>query len=91
MKNLTGSLQGRLLLSHLGVVILGVAVLLVAGRRLGSVFVGDHLRSMGGMMGGLGQRTRRTGSSMAGHVAENALTNGHTASSAEDERSDRTP
>ncbi len=87
MKNLTGSLQGRLLLSHLGVVILGVAVLLVAGRRLGSVFVGDHLRSMGGMMGGLGQRTRRTGSSMA----ENVLTNGHTASSAEDERSDRTP
>ncbi len=53
MRKLTGSLQGRLLLSHVGVVIIGVAVLLVAGRRLGSVFVSDHLRSMGGMMGGL--------------------------------------
>ena len=52
MKKLTGSLQGRLLLSHLGVVILGVAVLLFAGRQLGSVFVSGHLRSMGGMMGG---------------------------------------
>ncbi len=54
MKKLTGSLQGRLLLSHLGVVVLGVAVLLFAGRQLGSVFVSGHLRSMGGMMGGLG-------------------------------------
>lgn len=54
MKLQTRSLRGRLLLSHLGVVIIGVLVVMVAGRRLGVVFVDDHLRSMGGMMSGLG-------------------------------------
>lgn len=45
-----GTLRTRLLLSHLAVVVIGVVVLLVAGRRLGFVFVDNHLRSMGGMM-----------------------------------------
>lgn len=51
MKRLTGTLRARLLLSHLTVVIIGVVVLLLAGRRLGPVFVDNHLRSMTGMMG----------------------------------------
>lgn len=46
------SLRARLLLSHLAVVVIGVVILLLAGRRLGSVFVDDHLRSMAGMMRG---------------------------------------
>lgn len=54
MKRLLGSLRARLLLSHLAVVVIGVAILLVAGRQLGSLFVDDHLRSMAGMMGGMG-------------------------------------
>lgn len=52
MKAVTGSLRGRLLISHLGVVVVGVLVVLIAGRRLGFVFVDNHLRSMSGMMGG---------------------------------------
>lgn len=54
MKRLLGSLRGRLLLSHLAVVAIGVVIVLVAGRQLGSVFVDDHLRSMAGMMNGMG-------------------------------------
>jgi signal transduction histidine kinase len=54
MRRLFGTLRGRLLLSHLAVVIIGVGILLLAGRQLGSAFVGDHLRSMGRMMGGMG-------------------------------------
>ncbi len=53
MKRLLGTLRARLLLSHLVVVVIGVIILLVAGRRLGSVFVDDHLRSMGAMMRGM--------------------------------------
>lgn len=53
MRQLAGSLRGRLILSHLGVVIIGLVVVLIAGRRLGVVFVDSHLRSMGGMMGGM--------------------------------------
>jgi histidine kinase len=41
------------LLSHLAVVVIGVVILLLAGRQLGSVFVDDHLRSMTGMMRGM--------------------------------------
>lgn len=54
MKRLLGSLRARLLLSHLAVVVIGVVVLLLAGRQLGTVFVDDHLRSMAGMMRGMG-------------------------------------
>jgi histidine kinase len=54
MKRYFGSLRARLLLSHLAVVAVGMAILLLAGRRLGSVFVDDHLRSMAGMMGSMG-------------------------------------
>lgn len=54
MKRLLGSLKARLLLSHLAVVAIGVVILLLAGRQLGSVFVDDHLRSMAGMMRGMG-------------------------------------
>ena len=50
MKRLVRTLRARLLLSHLAVVVIGVVILLLAGRQLGSVFVDDHLRSMGGMM-----------------------------------------
>jgi len=53
MKRIFGSLRARLLLSHLAVVVIGVVILLVAGRQLGSVFVDDHLRSMAGMMRGM--------------------------------------
>jgi histidine kinase len=42
-----------LLLSHLVVVAVGVIVLVIAGRRLGPVFVDNHLRSMAPMMGGM--------------------------------------
>lgn len=49
-----GSLRTRLLLSHLAVVAIGVVVLLLAGRQLGFVFLDHHLRSMSGMMGGIG-------------------------------------
>lgn len=54
MRRLFRSLRARLLLSHLAVVVIGLVVLLLAGRELGSLFVGDHLRSMGGMMRGMG-------------------------------------
>jgi signal transduction histidine kinase len=54
MRRLFGSLRARLLLSHLAVVAIGVVVLLLAGRQLGSIFVDDHLRSMAGMMRGMG-------------------------------------
>jgi histidine kinase len=53
MKRLLASLRARLLLSHLAVVAIGVVILLLAGRQLGSVFVDDHLRSMEGMMRGM--------------------------------------
>lgn len=53
MKRLLGTLRARLLLSHLVVVVIGVVVLLVAGRGLGSVFVDDHLQSMLPMMRGM--------------------------------------
>jgi histidine kinase len=52
LRHLLRSLRARLVLSHLVVVAVGVAVLVVTGRQLGSVFVHDHLQSMGGMMGG---------------------------------------
>jgi signal transduction histidine kinase len=54
MKRLFGSLRARLLLSHLGIVAIGVVVLLLAGRQLGLAFLDDHLRSMSGMMRGMG-------------------------------------
>lgn len=54
MRRPFGSLRARLLLSHLGIVVIGVVILLLAGRQLGSVFVDDHLRSMAGMMSGMG-------------------------------------
>lgn len=54
MKRLLGSLRARLLLSHLAVVLIGVVILLLAGRQLGTLFVDDHLRSMSGMMRGMG-------------------------------------
>lgn len=54
MSRLFGTLRARLLISHLAVVVIGIAVLLFAGRQLGSVFVDDHLRSMTHMMGGMG-------------------------------------
>lgn len=54
MKRLLGSLRARLLLSHLAVVLIGVVILLLAGRQLGTLFVDDHLRSMEGMMRGMG-------------------------------------
>jgi len=44
-----------MLLSHLAVVGIGVVVFLVASNRLSSVFVDNHLRSMGSMMSGTGQ------------------------------------
>lgn len=53
MTRLPKTLRARLLLSHLAVVAVGVAVLVVAGRSLGSVFVDAHLRSMGRMMEGV--------------------------------------
>lgn len=53
MRRFTGTLRGRLLVSHLAVVAIGATVLIIAGRRLGSVFVDDHLRSMSPMMGGM--------------------------------------
>lgn len=40
-------------MSHLAVVAIGVTVSVVAGRSLGSLFVDDHLRSMGHMMAGM--------------------------------------
>lgn len=40
-------------MSHLAVVLVGVVVLVIAGRRLGNVFVDDHLQSMERIMGGL--------------------------------------
>lgn len=43
------SLRARLLFSHLMVVTIGVLVFLVASNRLSSVFVDNHLRSMGAM------------------------------------------
>ncbi len=48
------SLSTRLLLSHLMVVTIGVVIFLVASNRLSSVFVDNHLRSMGSMMSGVG-------------------------------------
>ena len=53
MKRLFGTLRARLLLSHLAVVAIGITILLLAGRRLGTVFVDEHLRSMPHMMGGM--------------------------------------
>lgn len=53
MMRLFSTLRARLILSHLLVVVIGVAILLVAGRQLGAVFVEDHLRSMPHMMGGM--------------------------------------
>ena len=53
MRELLQSLRARLVVSHLIVVAVGVSVLVVTGRQLGSVFVHDHLRSMGDMMGGM--------------------------------------
>ena len=53
MRHLLRSLRARLVVSHLAVVAVGVTVLVVTGRQLGSVFVHDHLRSMGDMMGGM--------------------------------------
>ena len=53
MRRLFGTLRARLVLSHLVAVVIGVVVLLAAGRRLGLVFVDDHLRSMGPMMRGM--------------------------------------
>lgn len=55
MTRLTKSLRGRLLLSHLGVVLIGVLVVLLAGSRLSVFFLRNHLGSMGEMMGGIGQ------------------------------------
>jgi histidine kinase len=54
MKGWMGTLRARLLLSHLAIVVISIAVLVVAGRQLGSAFVDDHLRSMGQMMSGMG-------------------------------------
>lgn len=53
MRRLIGTLRARLLLSHLAVAAIGVIVSLVASRRLGSVFVDDHLQSVGDMMRGM--------------------------------------
>src|SRR3990172_9053739 len=53
MRHLLRSLRARLGVSHLAVVAVGVTVLVVTGRQLGSVFVHDHLRSMSEMMGGI--------------------------------------
>ena len=53
MRHLLRSLRARLVVSHLAVVAVGVTVLVVTGRQLGSVFVHDHLRSMSEMMGGI--------------------------------------
>ncbi|NNF64164.1 MAG: HAMP domain-containing protein [Acidimicrobiia bacterium] len=41
-----------MLWSHLTVVVIGVGVLVIAGRQLGEAFVNDHLSAMGPMMGG---------------------------------------
>lgn len=54
MRRPFGTLRARLLLSHLAVVAIGVLILLLAGRQLGSVFIDNHLRSMAGMMRGMG-------------------------------------
>ncbi|HEY7822527.1 MAG TPA: HAMP domain-containing protein, partial [Acidimicrobiia bacterium] len=54
MRRPFGTLRARLLLSHLAVVAIGVLILLLAGRQLGSVFLDNHLRSMAGMMRGMG-------------------------------------
>lgn len=53
MRRWFGTLRARLLLSHLVVVAIGAVVVLLAGRRLGTVFVDDHLRAMGPMMRGV--------------------------------------
>jgi signal transduction histidine kinase len=53
MRRPLATLRGRLLVSHLAVVGVGVVVLLVAGRSLGDVFIHDHLRSMSHMMSGM--------------------------------------
>lgn len=55
MKPVFGTLRARLLLSHLAVVAIGITILVLAGRRLGSVFVDDHLRTMTHMMGGMAE------------------------------------
>lgn len=47
------TLRRRLILSHLAVVVIGMAVIVVAGPRLGTVFVDSHLNSMN-MMGSIG-------------------------------------
>lgn len=47
------TLRRRLILSHLAVVVIGMAVIIVAGPRLGTVFVDSHLDSMS-MMGSIG-------------------------------------
>lgn len=54
MKRLFGSLRARLLFSHLAIVVIGVVVLLLAGRQLGLAVLDDHLHSMAGMMRGMG-------------------------------------
>lgn len=54
MRHPLRTLRGRLILSHLAVVAVGVVLLLLAGRRLGDVFVHEHLRSMEEMMGMMG-------------------------------------
>lgn len=53
MRRWFGSLRARLLASHVVVVVIGVTILLLAGRQLGPVFVDDHLRSMTHMMEGM--------------------------------------
>ena len=55
MKRLVGTLRAQLLLSHLVAVVIGVAVLVLAGQLLGAAFVHDHLQSMGGMMSAMTQ------------------------------------
>lgn len=52
MTRLFTTLRARLLWSHLAVVVIGVGVLVIAGRQLGEAFVNDHLSAMGPMMGG---------------------------------------
>ena len=47
------TLRRRLILSHLAVVVIGMAVIVVAGPRLGTVFVDSHLNSMN-MMSSIG-------------------------------------
>ncbi len=52
MTRLFTTLRARLLWSHLAVVVIGVGVLIIAGRQLGEAFVNDHLSAMGPMMSG---------------------------------------